>query len=191
MLASVEQSGPVTGQAEVLADGTEVLLGYFDRGDKVLVVTQEGFEPNREGFCTMYLNGLYALTPRELLLTEGETEEPAWEGYAGYNTQVYLDRYLLETPLDRLNTNTKLTVLCELENCYLVEVNGVNGYVHKEYVRDVPWSTGGAGKDDSGSSGQSGNSGGSDRPANPGNPGNPGGSGPSGGTEEEWTPPIL
>ena len=60
LLAAIEQSGDVTGQAVVLADGTEVVLGYFNGGEEIPMVAEGGFAENREGYVTVYLDGLYA-----------------------------------------------------------------------------------------------------------------------------------
>ena len=40
LLAAIEQKGDVTGQAAVLADGTEIVLGYFSRGEQIPMVAE-------------------------------------------------------------------------------------------------------------------------------------------------------
>ena len=54
------------------------------------------------------------------------------------------DLYLLDTDPDALNTNAQLTVLQELEACYLVEFDGKLGYVRKDMVSTTR-SSGGSG----------------------------------------------
>lgn len=174
LLAAIEQSGDVTGQAAVLADGTEVVLGYFDRGEEIPMVAEDGFAENREGYVTVYLDGLYAYVPQELVLTQEAEVYEAWDGYSRWNGVVYDNFYLLGDPIDKLYTNIKVHVIAELENCYLVEVNDVTGYMSKEVVSQTRISTGG-GNSDSGGSGGGGNSGG----------------GGSSGGGAEWSPPAL
>lgn len=174
LLAAIEQKGNVTGQATVLADGTEVILGYFDRGEEIPMVAEDGFAEKREGYVAVYLDGLYAYVPQELVVT-GEVEAyEAWDGYSRWNGVVYDNIYLLGDPIDKLYTNVKVHVVAELENCYLVEVNEVTGYMSKEVVSKTRISTGG-GNSDSGGSGGGGNSSGG---------GNSGGG-------AEWSPPAL
>ena len=43
LLSAIAQTGEVTGTGTILADGTEVILGYFARGEEIPVVMEEGF----------------------------------------------------------------------------------------------------------------------------------------------------
>lgn len=145
LLAAIEQKGDVTGQATVLADGTEVVLGYFDRGEEIPMVAEDGFAENREGYVAVYLDGLYAYVPQKLVVT-GEAEAyEAWDGYSRWNGVVYDNFYLLGDPIDKLHTNVKVHVIAELEHCYLVEVNDITGYMNKDLVSQTRISTGGGG----------------------------------------------
>ena len=173
-LAAIEQKGDVTGQATVLADGTEVVLGYFDRDEEIPMVAEEGFAEKREGYVAVYLDGLYAYVPQNLVVTGDDKANEAWDGFSRWNGIIYDNFYLLGDPIDRLNTNVKVRVVAELDNCYLVEVNEVTGYMSKETVSKTRIPTGG-GNSDSGGTGGAGNS---------------GGSGNSGGAAE-WSPPVL
>ena len=164
LLSAIQQEGDVTGQATVLADKTEVVLGFFNRGEQIPMVAEEGFAEKREGYVTVYLNGLYAYVPQSLVLTEGKTYE-AWDGYSYWNGVVYDNFYLLGDPIDKLYTNVQVRVIAELENCYLVEVNGTTGYMGKDLVSHSRIPTGGGGGSSSGGS--------------------------SGGAGEEWSPPVL
>lgn len=137
LLSVVEQTGDVTGQAVVLADGAEVVLGYFSRGEELPVVAQEGFAETREGYVTVYLNGLYAYVPQLLVLPEGAEAYTAWDGYSQWNGVVFDNYYLLGEPVLNLYTNAQVHVLEELDNCYLVEVNGETGYMSKEMVSET------------------------------------------------------
>lgn len=125
------QKGAVSGKAQVLADGTEVVLGYFDRGDRLPLLAQE---TAAEGYRTVYLDGLTASVSEAYILLEGEQSFSSWEGSSKYNAALYDDFWMLGSPSDRLNSNTKVQVLYELENCYLVEAEGATGYLAKDKV---------------------------------------------------------
>lgn len=134
LLAAIEQSGTVTGKAVVLADGTEVVLGYFYRGEEVPMVAEAGFAPDWDGYVTVYMNGLYAYVPQALVLPEGATPYTAWDGYSKSSSKVYDNFYLLGEPFDKLSTNTKVHVLAEMYDCYLAEINGITCYIDRDSV---------------------------------------------------------
>ena len=124
------QEGAVSGKAVVLADETLVILGYFDRGDKIPVVKQ-----NTGGeILTVYLGGIYAEVDGTYVQTEDESEYISWNGQSQQIVSVYGDCWMLGNPIDRLNSNTVVKVLYELDNCYLIEVNGVTGYMRKSDI---------------------------------------------------------
>lgn len=172
LLSAIEQTGEVSGQAVILADGTEVILGYFDRGDEIPVVTEDGFAENWDGYVTVYLDGLYAYVPQMLVQAEETEVYEEWDGYSRWNGVVYDNFYLLGDPIDKLYTNVKVHVLAELENCYLVEVNEVTGYMSKDVVSQTRIATGGGGSSDSSGGGN-------------------GSGGSGGGGGDEWSPPAL
>jgi uncharacterized membrane protein YgcG len=169
LLSAIEQTGEVTGTGIILADGTEVILGYFDRGEEIPVVTEEGFAESKEGFCTIYLDGLYAWVRENLVCMEEAEPFEEWDGYARWSAVVYDNIHLIGTPKDKLNTNTKIHVVDELENCYLVEIEEVPGFMAKDMVSKWRYSSGSS--DDEGGGG--------------------GGSGGGGVGGAEWTPPAL
>lgn len=143
LIAAIEQAGEVTGQAVVLADGTEVVLGYFDRGDEIPMVAEEGFAENWEGYLTVYLEGLYAYVPQMLVQTEEKEAYEAWDGYSRWNGVVYDNFNLVGTPIDNLYTNAPVRVIAELDNCYVVEVKGATGYMSKDAVSTTRLISGG------------------------------------------------
>lgn len=124
------QEGAVNGKAVILADETQVVLGYFDKGDKIPVVEKN----EKDGSLTICLDGIYARIPGDQVQTAEEEPYAAWEGETEQIISVYADRWMLSTPIDRLNAGTVVKVLFELDNCYLVEVNGITGYVAKGEV---------------------------------------------------------
>ena len=146
-LSTVEQSGDVTGTAEVLADGTQVILGYFDREELAPVVAEEGFAPEWDGYYTLYLNGLYAYLPQNLALLEGEAPYEQWSGYTGYSGAVY-ESYLLLGDSKNVNLNTSVTVLWDGGEFYVVSINDAIGYMAKDKVSPNRYATGGGGGGD-------------------------------------------
>ena len=170
LLAAIEQTGEVIGTGTILADGTEVILGYFGRGEELPVVEEEGFAESKDGFCTIYLNGLYAWVRENLVCLEEPTEPfEEWDGYARWSATVYDNIHLIGTPKDKLNTNTEIHVVDELENCYLVEIEEVPGFMAKDMVSK--WRISSGGSDDEGGGGGGGSGG--------------------GGSGAEWSPPAL
>lgn len=143
-LSNVEQSGEVTGTAEVLADGTQVILGYFHRGDLTPVVVEEGFAPDWDGYYTLYLDGFYAYLPQNLALPEGGTPYEQWEGFAGYSGAVY-DNYLIQGEKSNVNVNTSVTVLWDGGDFYVVSVKDTVGYMAKNQVGRNRFDTSGGG----------------------------------------------
>ena len=124
------QEGTVSGKATVLAEGTQIVLGYFDLGDQIPVVKTDAMD----GKLTVYLDGLYAEIASDHVLEAGDSPYASWEATGTQILSLFRDRWMLGSPMDRLNPGTPVTVLYELEDCYLVEVNGVTGYVPKAAV---------------------------------------------------------
>ena len=143
-LAAIEQSGEVTGTAEVLADGTQVILGYFDRDELAPVVAEDGFAPEWEGYYTLYLNGLYAYLPRNLAQPEGEEAYAQWNGFAGYKAVVY-DNRLMQGEGVKIGVNTSVTILWDGGDFYVVRVNGEVGYMAVSEIGQSQYATGGGG----------------------------------------------
>lgn len=172
LLAAIEQTGEVTGTGTILADGTEVILGYFDRGENIPVVTEEGFAEAKEGSHTVYLDGLFAYVDEKLVSMDGVESYEEWDGYSRWSATVHDNHHLIGNPTDKLNTNTKVHVVYELENCYMVEIGETTGFMAKDMISKYRYSSGSSSDDSGGSSGGS------------------GGSNSSGGGEE-WSPPAL
>ena len=134
LLATVApQKGNPRGRATVLADGTDVVLGYFDRGDRIPVL-KDTVDADR---LTVYLDGLHAAVSGEYLCTQARQTYQIWEGRSKHGAQIYEDFWMLGSPVDRLNADVEITVLQELENCYLVEAGEVTGYLAKDMVTPV------------------------------------------------------
>lgn len=143
-LSNVQQSGEVTGTAEVLADGAQVVLGYFERDGLAPVVAEEGFAPAWDGYYTLYMNGLYAYLPQNLALLEGQEPYEQWDGYAGHSAAVY-DSYLLQGDKKDVSVNSSVTVLWDGGDFYVVSMKDTLGYMAKDQVGTGKFSTGGGG----------------------------------------------
>ena len=163
-LATIEQSGEVTGQADVLIDNAPVVLGYFSRGELAPIVAEEGFAPVWDGYYTLYVNGIYAYVPAGLIQVKGAENYTQWDGFSGYSAKVY-DNYLLQGEGTPLGTNTVVTVLWDGTDYYVVSINGEIGYIPADQVGVTRYATGGGGSSSSGNSSSGGGS--------------------------EWSPPVL
>ena len=159
LLSAITQEGSVTGQATVRADGTEVVLGYFDREETAQVVVESGFAEDWEGYATVMMDDLYAHVPEALIQRKGEDAYTQWDGFAKYNTMFY-DNFYLQGEGKRLNTNTAIHVVADLDTCYLVTVDESFGYVAKTMVSEkrivskkAPVESGGGGGGTSGGGG--------------------------------------
>lgn len=141
-LSAIEQSGEVTGTAEVLADGAQVILGFFNRAEMAPVVAEEGFAPDWDGYYTLYLDGMYAYLPQNLAQPESDAAYASWEGFAAYNSLVY-DHYLMLDDGVKLSINTAVTVLWDCGDFLVVDIDGEIGYMAAENVGTSRYSTGG------------------------------------------------
>ena len=141
----VPQEGEVTGKATVLCDGAEIMLGWFDFNETVPVIVEEGFIEAKEGWHAVYLDGFYGYVRQNLTVMEGAEPYASWEGYAKSNTGAYTNYYLTGEPAEKLGNNTKVTVLHDLDFCYLVQIGENIRYLDKELVSEKKWSSGSSG----------------------------------------------
>ena len=99
---------------------------------------------------------LNAHVPKTLIQRKGEEAYAQWDGFAKYNTMFY-DNFYLQGEGKRLNTNTAIHVVADLDTCYLVTVDESFGYVAKTMVSEkrivskkAPVESGGSGGGSSG-----------------------------------------
>lgn len=153
LLSIIEQTGEVTGTAHVLADGTPIILGYFERGDMVPVVKNPHEDLILEDYCLLYLNGLYAYVQIPMLQLPGSQPYEAWDGYVGVNAKCFGNFNLTGDPMTGIWTNVPVRVLADLGDCYLVEINANIGYMAKDSVSktQIPIYSGGSDSSDSSS----------------------------------------
>lgn len=144
------------GKGLVLAEEIEAYLCLLlrDQEAKVTEYTEE--------ICVIYLgDGFYATVPRWLLRLEGDEEYEAWNGYIS-GTKVVFEEYQMRNELMTLKTNHEVVVLDELPDCYVIEVDGVIGYVELDGVSETRITYHGGG-----------------------------GGGGGGGSSDGWTPPAM
>lgn len=148
-----------SGMATVLADKTEGYICLLVRSDEVKVTACD------DNTATIWLGeDLFAQIPRFLVRLEGDADYESWTGYSRWNGMIY-EEYRMDTEKGKLSTNNQVTVLDEVNGCYVVEYEGQIGYMEPSRVSEKKIVS------------------------NPGNGGDGGGSG--GGSGSTWTPPKL
>ena len=151
------------GMARVIAHDIEAYITLVLRGDEVKVTGQT------EETITLWLGDeFYGELPRWIVRMEGDAEYEPWTGYARWNGILY-EEYQMRNELKKPGTNTAVTVLDELPDCYVVEYDGQIGYMKLDGLGKYRVSTGGGDEESGGGGGSSG--------------------GGSGGAV--WTPPAL
>ena len=143
------------------------ILCQLKKGDLVEVT---GYAS--DGSATVKIGDGVGTVEKELLCFAGDGPYESWTAYARYNTPLYKDYKLTGEAEKKLKTNTELTILDELESCYLVKAGEDTGYIAKKQASkwritskpktDDGSSSGGGGGSSGGSSGGSGSSGGQD-----------------------------
>ena len=120
-----------SGMATVLADKTEGYICLLVRGDEVKVTSYD------DNTVTIWLGEeQYAEIPRFLVRLEGDTAYESWTGYSRWNGIIYED-YQMDTEKVTLSTNKHVTVLDEVNGCYVVEYEGHIGYMRPDKVSNA------------------------------------------------------
>lgn len=125
--------------ATVLVQDTEGYICILLRGDEVRVTASD------DTTATIWLGeDIYAQVPRWIVKLAGDPEAGPRTGYSKWDGIVY-EEYQLRTALMTLYTNKQVTILEELETCYVVEVDGQIGYMALDKVSPTKASAGGSG----------------------------------------------
>ena len=120
-----------SGMATVLADKTEGYIYLLVRDDEVKVTSYD------DNTVTIWLGEeQYAEIPRFLVRLEGDTAYESWTGYSRWNGIIYED-YQMDTEKVTLSTNKHVTVLDEVNGCYVVEYEGHIGYMRPDKVSNA------------------------------------------------------
>lgn len=123
-----ETTTPAPRTVEGTIQGIHIpaILSFPQRGDIVQVT---GYPD--EATATVTVGNAQGSLAKVLLRFDSEESYEAWQAYAKYNTQVFDGYTLVGEPLATLKTNTQMTVLDDLGECYLVQTEDLTGYIAK------------------------------------------------------------
>ena len=123
-----ETTAPAPRTVEGTIQGIHIpaILSFPQRGDIVQVT---GYPD--EATATVTVGNAQGSLAKVLLRFDSEESYEAWQAYAKYNTQVFEGYTLVGEPLATLKTNTQMTVLDDLGECYLVQTEDLTGYIAK------------------------------------------------------------
>ena len=119
-------AAPRTVEGTIQGIHIPAILSFPQRGDTVQVT---GYPD--EATATVTVGDAQGSLARVLLRFDSDESYEAWQAYAKYNTQVFSGYTLVGEPLATLKTNTQITVLDDLGECYLVQTEDLMGYIAK------------------------------------------------------------
>lgn len=143
-----ETTAPAPRTVEGTIQGIHIpaILSFPRRGDIVQVT---GYPD--EATATVTVGDAQGSFAQVLLRFDSDESYEAWQAYAKYNTQVFEGYTLVGEPLATLKTNTQITVLDDLGECYLVQTEDLTGYIAK--TQASKWRIKSSGSSGSGSGG--------------------------------------
>lgn len=151
----------------IIANDTEAYLSLLQRGDTVKVTDED------ETYYHVYIDGVFCTVLKKLVRLSTEAAYTEWDGFTDNRAPFYAD-YRMNNELQKLARNTVVHVLEDLGDCYLVELDGQQGFILLKQVKEkrfsIPSASGGGGGDFGGGDG---------------------GGGGGGGGGAEWTEPVL
>lgn len=119
-------AAPRTVEGTIQGIHIPAILSFPQRGDIVQVT---GYPDEATAIVTVGdAQGSFA---KVLLRFDSDESYEAWQAYAKYNTRVFEGYTLVGEPLATLKTNTQMTVLDDLGECYLVQTEDLTGYIAK------------------------------------------------------------
>ena len=119
-------AAPRTVEGTIQGIHIPAILSFPQRGDIVQVT---GYPD--EATATVTVGDAQGSFAKVLLRFDSDESYEAWQAYAKYNTQVFDGYTLVGEPLATLKTNTQITVLDDLGECYLVQTEDLTGYIAK------------------------------------------------------------
>lgn len=119
-------AAPRTVEGTIQGIHIPAILSFPQRGDIVQVT---GYPD--EATATVTVGDAQGSLAKVLLRFDSDESYEAWQAYAKYNTQVFDGYTLVGEPLATLKTNTQMTVLDDLGECYLVQTENLTGYIAK------------------------------------------------------------
>ena len=119
-------AAPRTVEGTIQGIHIPAILSFPQRGDIVQVT---GYPD--ETTATVTVGDAQGSFAKVLLRFDSDESYEAWQAYAKYNTRVFEGYTLVGEPLATLKTNTQITVLDDLGECYLVQTEDLTGYIAK------------------------------------------------------------
>ena len=111
----------------IQGDKIPAIICQLKKGDLVEVT---GYAS--DGSAIVKLGDATGTVEKELLRFAGDGPYESWTAYARYNTALYENYKLTGESAKTLKTNTELTILDELDGCYLVQAGEDTGYIAKK-----------------------------------------------------------
>ena len=111
----------------IQGDKIPAILCQLKKGDLVEVT---GYA--EDGSAIVKIGDGVGTVEMELLRFAGDVPYESWTAYARYNTALYENYKLTGESAKTLKTNTELTILDELDGCYLVQAGEDTGYIAKK-----------------------------------------------------------
>lgn len=124
-----------TGSADIRADGGAVVLKYFNLGDTVQIVAEEGFAPELPGYTAILEDGVYAYVPTGWVQKPGDEAFESWDGFSGYSCYLYDNYEMQGDPVKQLYANKAITVLWQAGDVTLIRVGDDIGYISTATAR--------------------------------------------------------
>lgn len=119
-------AAPRTVEGTIQGIHIPAILSFPQRGNIVQVT---GYPD--EATATVTVGDAQGSFAKVLLRFDSDESYEAWQAYAKYNTRVFEGYTLVGEPLATLKTNTQMTVLDDLGECYLVQTEDLTGYIAK------------------------------------------------------------
>ena len=126
------------GMGTILSDKTEAYLLLMKRGDTVKVTGVDG------DVYSILTNGQIGTIPKRLVQLASEDAFEPWDGYTRLKAPLY-GHYRLIGQAEELKVNTVVSVVADLEDCYMVELDGAVGFIPVTEVSAEKIKTGGGG----------------------------------------------
>ncbi len=176
----------------IKADGTRSYLAFLNRPDPVKVIGQDADN------YTLLIGGGTGVVPKKYIQLVSEPSYEEWDGFSDHRAPLYSDPEMKDE-LEALARNTKLHILEDLGDCYLVQTETGMGFMEKDKVGEKEFEVPKSKKSDKSSGGESESvSSGGDAGGGSTGGGSTGGGSAGGGTGGgdaggggEWTEPVL
>ncbi|MDO4289878.1 MAG: hypothetical protein Q4C41_01430 [Eggerthellaceae bacterium] len=124
--------------AIVLSDHIPTYAAWFSRNDAVAVAdlseaSEEELASIPSDMTKIVVNDQWAFVPTNLIRLDSQEPYTSWEGFAAAGAGFY-PNYALLGEATTLDLNQTVTVLDDLNTCYVVSLEGTLGYMAKDQV---------------------------------------------------------